>query len=63
MASLLKDSYRCGRTTPTLIFENLKPVEISILTSFEHLKMLYRFSKLGGCGSKIKHATPILFLK
>ena len=26
---LIKDSYRYGRNTPTLIFENLKPVEIS----------------------------------
>ena len=27
--TLLKDSYRYGRNTPTLIFENRKPVEIS----------------------------------
>ena len=26
-AMLAKDSYRYGRNTPTLIFENLKPVE------------------------------------
>ena len=25
--SLYKDSYKNGRNTPTLIFENLKPVE------------------------------------
>ena len=46
----------------TLIFENLKPVQISnfILSSFKHLQKLYKFSKIGGCGSKIMHATPIL---
>ena len=34
-----------------------------ILTSFEHFKKLYKFLKLGGCGSNIKPATPILVLK
>ena len=46
------------------LFENLKPVEKSKnhLASFEHLQKLYRFSKLGGRGSKIKPATRILIL-
>ena len=56
-----------GGCTPqsTLILENLKPVEISknhfnfTLTSSK----LYKFSKLGGFGSKIGPATPIFFLK
>ena len=29
--NLLKDSYRNGRNTPTLTFENLKPLEISLV--------------------------------
>ena len=33
--NLLKDSYRNGRNTPTLTFENLKPLEI-IKKSFQH---------------------------
>ena len=31
----VKENYRNGRNTPSLIFENLKPVEI-IKKSFEH---------------------------
>jgi hypothetical protein len=56
-----RTSYRNGRNTKALIFENFKPVEI-IKKSFQHhlniLKM-YKFSKLEGCGSIIKPATPI----
>ena len=37
------------------IFENLKPVEM-IKKSFQKL---YKFSKLGGCGSNIMPVTPI----
>ena len=39
-------SYRNGRNTEALIFENLKPVEITkknISTSFEHLKKSINF--------------------
>jgi hypothetical protein len=43
---LTKDSYRNGRNTPTLIFENLKPVEI-IKKLFQYhlniLKVIYIF--------------------
>ena len=51
-ATLDKDTYRNGLNTPTLIYENLKLVEISkiISTSLEHLQKLYEFSKLGGFG-------------
>ena len=35
----------------------------NVLTSFEHLYKLYKFSKLGGFGSKIMPATPILVLE
>ena len=57
-------SYRNGWNTEALIFENLKPVDNQkiISTSFEHLKKKYKFSKLGGCDSIIKPATPILVL-
>ena len=43
--TLYKDSYRNGRNTPPLIFENLKPVENQkiISTSFEHLKKCINF--------------------
>ena len=46
------------------IFENLEPVEITKKLFQHHLNILkmYKFWKLGGCGSIIKPATPILVL-
>ena len=61
---LCKDSYRYGRNTPhwSLKIWNQERYQKIILASFEHLQKLYWFSKLGGWGSKIKPATPILIL-
>ena len=45
-AYMYKESYRNGQNTPTLMFENLKPVEIT-KKSFEHhlniLKVVFIF--------------------
>ena len=43
--------------------ETSRGIKEIFLTSFEHLEKLYKFSKLGGCGSNIKPAAPILVLK
>ena len=60
---LAKDSYRNEQNTPTLIFENLKPVEKSNnpLNIFKSCTDFQNY--LEGWGSKIKRATPILVLR
>ena len=60
-----RTSYRNGRNTEALIIENLEPVEVTKKLFQHHLNILkmYKFSKLEGCGSIIKPATPILILK
>ena len=42
--------------------ETSREIKKIILASFEHLQKLYWFSKLGGQGSKVKPAMPILIL-